>query len=97
MKKLTITLATAALILTAAGSTMAQDKTETTPAKTVQTAENKQKEADAMQTRIEQYTIKVEANKDNANIDYEAEMNRIAEMKKKWEELSGKTWKEEEK
>ncbi len=97
MKKLTITFATAALILTAAGSTMAQDKTEITPAKTVQTAENKQKEADAMQTRIEQYTIKVEANKDNANIDYEAEMNRIAEMKKKWEELSGKTWKEEEK
>ncbi len=95
MKKLTIT-ASIALILSAS-SVMAQDKAETTPAKTVQTAENKQKEADAMQTRIEQYTIKVEANKDNANIDYEAEMNRIAEMKKKWEELSGKTWKEEEK
>ena len=96
MKKLTITLATVALVLSA-GNLMAQDKTETTTTTTVQTAENKQKEADALLTRIEQYTIKVEANKGNANMDYEAEMTRIGEMKTKWEELSGKTWKEEEK
>ncbi|MDP6908562.1 MAG: hypothetical protein QF371_03600 [Flavobacteriales bacterium] len=96
MKKLTMTLAAAVLILSAK-SVMAQDKTEATTPATVQTAENKQKEADALQTRIEQYTIKVEANKGNASLDYEAEMTRISEMKKKWEGMTGKTWKEEEK
>lgn len=91
MKKLTMTIAAAAFILSA-GSTMAQDKAEATT--TVQTVENKQKEADAIQHRIEQYTIKVEANKDNDSVDYDAEQKRIADMKTKWETLSGKTWTE---
>jgi len=89
MKKVTMTLVVAAFMLSAT-NTMAQDKKAAT--KTVQTAENKQKEADALQHRIEQYTEKVEANKDK--VDYAAEQTRITEMKTKWETLSGKTWKE---
>ncbi len=96
MKKIILSI-TAAVFLLAAGNAFAQDKTETTATENVQTEENKQKEADALQKRIEQYTIKVEANKEN--LDYEAEMKRIDEMKARWEKLTGKTWpvKEEEK
>ena len=47
--------------------------------------------------RTIKYTIKIEANKDNANVDYEAELVRIAEWKAKWEEMTGETWKEEKK
>ena len=70
----------------------AQDKVEATT--TERSAENIKKEADALEKRIEQYTMKVEANKDNGNIDYEAEQLRIAEWKEKWEGLTGKTWAE---
>lgn len=77
---------------------MAQDKkADATVAKTEQSAENKAKEADALKARIVSYTEKVEANKNNESVDYEAEMVRIAEMKQKWETLTGQTWKEEEK
>ncbi len=74
----------------------AQDNATTTT-KTERTAENIKKEADAIKNRIEQYTIKIEANKDNEKVDYEAELVRLAEMKAKWEELTGETWKEEKK
>ena len=56
---------------------------------------NVQKEADALKTRIEQYTEKVEANKNK--VDYAAEQARIKEMKAKWEALTGKDWEHEKK
>jgi flagellar basal body rod protein FlgB len=89
-----------AIICVAAVSTdaMAQDKkADASVAKTEQTAENKAKEADALKARIVAYTEKVEANKGNESVDYDAEMVRIAQMKRKWETLTGETWKEEEK
>lgn len=95
MKKITLTFAVAILSLTAV-NVMAQSN-----AAAVQTeersAENVKKEADALKARIDQYVIKIEANKDNANVDYEAELVRIAEWKAKWEEMTGETWKEEKK
>jgi hypothetical protein len=95
MKKITLTLAVAAFMLSAV-EVAAQNN-----AQAVQTeersAENVKKEADVLKARIEEYTIKVEANKDNDKMDYDAELVRIAEMKAKWESLSGETWKEEEK
>ena len=90
MKKTILTLAVAAFTLTAVDA-VAQDKTEATKTEE-RSAENIQKEADAMKDRIEQYTIKIEANKDNGNLDYEAETKRIGTMKAKWEELTGKSW-----
>ncbi|MFT5310639.1 MAG: hypothetical protein ACI8VL_001547 [Bacteroidia bacterium] len=90
MKKTILTLAVAAFTLTAVDA-VAQDKVE--PLKTeVRSAENIKKEADALKKRIEDYTVKVEANKDNGNLDYEAETKRIGTMKAKWEELTGKSW-----
>jgi uncharacterized membrane protein YukC len=75
---------------------VAQDKAQQTRATEERSAENIQKEADAIKARIEQYTIKVEANKDNPKMDYEAEKARLAEMKLKWESVSGQKWKEDE-
>ena len=90
MKKITLTLAVAAFMLTAVDA-VAQDKTEA--AKTeLRSKENIQKEADALKERIEQYTVKVEANKDNGNMDYDAETKKIGELKAKWETLTGKDW-----
>jgi len=90
MKKIFLSLAVVAFTLTTV-DVMAQDKAETV-AKTERSAENIQKEADALKKRIELTIEKVEANKDNEKVDYEAEQKRIAEMKTKWEELSGKSW-----
>ena len=90
MKKITLTLAVAALGLFATEA-IAQDKTAAVQTEE-RSAENIQKEADAMQTRIENYVIKVEANRSNDKVDYEAEQVRIAEMKAKWETLTGKEW-----
>lgn len=95
MKKITLTVAVAVLTL-AAGNAMAQDKTAAEVTTTVQSKENAQKEADALEKRIKEYTIKVEANKDRID-DYEGELKRIAGLKSKWEGMTGKTWKEEEK
>lgn len=96
MKKIILTMAVAAFTLTAVDA-VAQDKAVTTETNAERSAENIKKEADALKNRITQYTEKVEANKDNGKIDYEAELVRIAEMKAKWESLSGETWKEEKK
>lgn len=95
MKKTIFTLAAAVLTLSAL-NVVAQDKAQQTRATEERSAENIQKEADAIKARIEQYTIKVEANKDNPKMDYEAEKARLAEMKLKWESVSGKKWKEDE-
>lgn len=77
---------------------LAQDKTETTATTAKERpADNIQKEADALKKRIEQYTIKIEANKDNSNVDFKAEQARIAEWQEKWESLTGKTWAEQKK
>mgnify|MGYP007025643689 CR=1 FL=1 len=86
----------AAVTLTAVDA-VAQNKAAATETKTEQSAENIKKEADALKNRITQYTEKVEANRENGKVDYEAEQVRIAEMKAKWETLSGETWKEEKK
>ena len=94
MKKTILTLAVAAFTLSTV-KVVAQDKAST--ANTERSAENIQKEADAIKHRVEQYTIKVEANKDNANMDYEAEKARIAEMKARWETVTGKTWVDDKK
>lgn len=93
MKKTLLTLAIAAFTLTAA-DVVAQDKAGTT---TERSAENIQKEADAYEKRINDYVAKLEANKENPNVDYEAGMIQVAEMKAKWEELTGKKWKEADK
>jgi hypothetical protein len=93
MKKITLILAVAALALSTQQAT-AQD--HAVQAETARSAENIQKEANDLKVRIEQYVIKVEANRDNDKVDYEAEQVRIAEMKAKWESLTGKTWKEKE-
>ncbi|MFM1874965.1 MAG: hypothetical protein RL266_702 [Bacteroidota bacterium] len=95
MKKTIFTLAAAFLSLSAL-NVVAQDKAQQTRATEERSAENIQKEADAIKARIEQYTIKVEANKDNPKMDYEAEKARLAEMKLKWESVSGQKWKEDE-
>ena len=89
MKKTLLTLAVAAFTLTVTEA-VAQDKAAAT--KTERSAADIKKEADALQNRIEQYTIKVEANKGNANMNYEAEKARLGEWKAKWETLTGKTW-----
>ncbi len=86
----------AAVTLTAVDA-VAQNKAAATETKTEQSAENIKKEADALKNRITQYTEKVEANRENGKVDYEGEQVRIAEMKAKWETLSGETWKEEKK
>lgn len=75
----------------------AQQKVAVGKAKTELSEEETKKEADALKVRIDQYIIKIEANKDNEKVDYEAEQVRIAKMKEEWETLSGKTWKEEKK
>ncbi len=93
MKKITLILAVAAVAFTTQQAA-AQDKPVQT--ETARSAENIQKEANDLKARIEQYVIKVEANRDNEKVDYEAEQARIAEMKAKWESLTGKTWKEKE-
>ncbi|MCB9192743.1 MAG: hypothetical protein H6603_07965 [Flavobacteriales bacterium] len=93
MKKTLLTLAIAAFTLSVT-DVVAQDKVEAT---TERFAENIQKEADAYKKRITDYVAKLEANKENPDVDYEAGMAQVAEMKAKWEELTGKTWKEEEK
>lgn len=94
MKKTLLTLAVAALTLTVTES-MAQDKTAET--QTERSAENIKKEADAVAARINGYVEKLEANKDNPNVDYEAGMVQVAEMKAKWEGLTGKKWVEDKK
>lgn len=95
MKKTTFILA--ALFAFSTLNVVAQDKAQTiTQSTEKRAAENIQKEADAIKARIEKYTIKVEANKDNPKMDYEAEKARLAEMKLKWESVSGEKWKEEE-
>lgn len=84
---------------------VAQDKTVVqTKAEAVRTPENVKKEADALKVRIDQYVEKIEANKENSNIDYDVEMGRVAEMrtryeavKSEWEKLSGKKWVDEKK
>lgn len=95
-KQLILTLA---LVVSAAMTheTMAQQKKadDSTTKVEQRSAENIQKEADALKTRIDQVTQKVEANKDSPNVDYDAEQTRLAELRKKWETLTGKTWKEE--
>ncbi len=96
MKKIILTLAVAAFTLTTV-EVVAQDKTAAPESTTERNAENVKKEADALKNRITQYTEKVEANKDSDKVDYAAEQVRIAEMKAKWETLSGETWKEEKK
>jgi hypothetical protein len=93
MKKISLILAVAALALSTQQAS-AQDQPVQT--QTARSAENIQKEASDLKARIEQYVIKVEANRDNEKVDYEAEQVRIAEMKAKWESLTGKTWKEKE-
>ncbi|MCF8277213.1 MAG: 2-hydroxyacyl-CoA dehydratase family protein [Flavobacteriales bacterium] len=92
MKKITFILAVSAITLTAT-QTFAQDNAGATA--TERSPENIKKEADALKARIDQYVIKIEANKDNEKVDYEAEQVRIAEMKAKWEELTGKSWERE--
>ncbi|MCB9185344.1 MAG: hypothetical protein H6601_01200 [Flavobacteriales bacterium] len=94
MKKKLFALGLAAFTLSTV-SAVAQDKTATENSE--RTVENKQKEADALKQRIEQYTIKVEANKDNAKVNYEAEMVKLQELKTKWESLTGKEWVDEKK
>lgn len=94
MKKIVLTAAVAVLSFSAV-EVFAQDNTEAV--QTERSAENIKKEADALKTRIEQYTIKVEANRTNDKVDYEAELVRIAEWKAQWEQLTGETWKEEKK
>lgn len=94
MKKTLLTLAVAALTLTVS-DTMAQDKSATN--QTERSAENVQKEADAIAARIKGYVEKLEANKDNPEVDYEAGMAQVAEMRAKWESLTGKKWKDEAK
>jgi len=94
MKK-TLLILSFSMFASGAIEVMAQDKAETIT--TERSEENLKKEADALEQRIEQYTIKVEANKDNSNVDYEAEQVRIAEWKAKWESLTGKTWAEHKK
>lgn len=89
MKKITLTLAVAAFMLSAI-EVVAQDKVVAPTEE--RSVENIKTEADALKTRIENYTIKVEANRSNDKIDYEAELIRIAEMKAKWEKLTGKDW-----
>ncbi len=93
MKKtlLTFAIAGSTLVVT---DVVAQDGASTT---TERTAENIQKEADNYKKRINEYVAKLEANKDNPNVDYEAGIVQVAEMKAKWEELTGKKWKEAEK
>jgi uncharacterized membrane protein YukC len=93
MKKTLLTLAVAAFTV-GVSDVVAQDKVEAT---TERSAENIQKEADAYKKRITDYVAKLEANKENPDVDYEAGMAQVAEMKAKWEELTGKTWKEDEK
>lgn len=104
MKRITLILGLA--LLTGATTTVvAQDKKDAqTKTESVRAPENVKKEADALKARIDQYVEKIEANKDNPSIDYEAEMGRIAEMrthyeavKSEWEELSGKKWVDEKK
>ena len=95
MKKTFLTLAVVAFSLTALEA-FAQDKAAATQqAKTERSAENIQKEADALKNRIAVYTEKVEANKENPKVDYEAEKARIEELKVKWETLTNKKWKDE--
>lgn len=96
MKKTILTVAIAALSFTVTQA-IAQDKAATTQVKTERSTENIQKEADALKKRIATYTEKVEANKENPKVDYEAEKARIEELKVKWEGLSNKKWKEDEK
>lgn len=96
MKKTFIT-AVALVLSFASLQVFAQDNAATTTSTVERSAENIKKEADALKNRIEQYTIKIEANKDNDKVDYEAELVRLAEWKAKWEELTGETWKEEKK
>ena len=91
MKKIFLTLAIAAFTLTTV-EVMAQDKAETTTKTEERSKENIQKEADALQKRIEQTVEKVEANKDNEKVDYQAEQERISTLKDKWEKLTGKSW-----
>ena len=95
MKKITLTLAVAALGLFATEA-IAQDKTAAVQTEE-RSAENIQKEADVLKKRITDYTAKVEANRSNETVDYEAEQVRISEMKAQWEELTGKSWEHQEK
>ncbi len=92
MKK-TLLILSFAMLAVGVSDALAQDKVEAVT--TERSAENIQKEADALKHRIEQYTAKIEANKDK--VDYETELNRIAEMKIKWESLTDKKWVEEKK
>lgn len=94
MKKTLLTLAVASVSLFAT-DVVAQDKAAAT--KIEQSAENKQKEADALKERIEEYSTKIEANKNNPKLDYEAEIAKLAEWKKKWEDLTGKKWADKKK
>ena len=94
MKKITLIFAVAAFTLSTV-EVVAQDKAAAV--ETERSAENIQKEADAIKHRVEQYIIKVEANKESSSIDYDAELVRIAEMKAKWEGLTGKKWVDDKK
>ena len=94
MKKTLLTLAVAAFTLSVSSTAFAQDKPA---AATERSAENIKKEADAYKKRITDYVAKLEANKDNPNVDYEVGIAQVAEMKAKWEELTGKKWKDEPK
>lgn len=94
MKKIFLTLAITAFTLSTV-EVMAQDKAATTAKTEERSKENIQKEADALKKRIYQLTEKVEANKDNEKVDYKAEQANLAELVKKWEKLTGKSWKRE--
>lgn len=91
MKKTILTLAVATLALSVT-QVVAQDKAAAAQSTTERSPENIQKEADALKKRIAMYTEKVEANKENPKVDYEAEKARIAELKVKWQSLTGKKW-----
>lgn len=94
MKKTLLTLAVAAFTLTVT-DVVAQDKAATS--KTERSVENVKKEADAIAARINGFVEKLETNKENPKVDYEAGLAQVAEMKARWEELTGKKWKEEAK
>ena len=94
MKKILFTVAIVGFTLVATDAAAQDGGASTT---TERTAENIQKEADNYKKRINDYVAKLEANKDNPNVDYEAGMVQVAEMKAKWEELTGKKWKEADK
>ncbi|MFC2176033.1 hypothetical protein ACFLR1_03585 [Bacteroidota bacterium] len=92
MKKVAMILV--AMVTLGLTNAMAQDKTEGADSTALSTQERAGLEAEFIKLGIERFSQKLEANESTVN-PVEAQ-KRLAEMKAKWEALTGEVWVESE-